>query len=105
MNNSGIRPVEYNVLVRPVDVEQKTKGGIILPESKIEKDAFARTEGVIVAASPLAFDFAQWPDPAQKPKVGDQVIFSRYNADEVTGRDGGKYWLMKDKAIVGVIEA
>ena len=103
MNGSGIRPVEYNVLVKPVEVEQKTKGGLLLPETKIEKDEFARTEGVMVAASPLAFNYAEWPD-GTKPQVGNRVIFSRYQADEVRGSDGGKYWLMKDKAIAGVIE-
>lgn len=107
MNTSGIRPSEFNVLVKPDDVEAKTKGGIILPPTKIEKDEFARTEGTLIAISPLAFTFEVWPEGTedQKPKVGDRVVFSRYQATEVTGKDGAKYWLMKDKAIAGVIEA
>ena len=106
MNNSGIRPQEYNVLVKPDTVEAKTKGGIIIPESKLERDEFARTEGTLIAVSPMAFAFEEWPADAAdlKPKVGDRVIFSRYQATEVTGRDGAKYWLMKDKSIAGVIE-
>lgn len=104
--SSGIKPQEYNVLVKPDDVEKKTTGGIILPESKLEKDEFARTEGTLVAASPMAFCFDDWPENAadQKPKIGDRVIFSRYQATEVTGKDGAKYWLMKDKSIAGVME-
>jgi chaperonin GroES len=104
MNTSGIKPKEYNVLVKPDDVEKKTKGGIILADSTVEKEEFGRMEGVMVAASPLAFSYAEWPDAGEIPKVGERVLFSRYQATEVQGRDGGKYWLMKDRAIAGVIE-
>jgi len=103
MNNSGIRPMGYNVLVKPDDVEKTTKGGIILPETKLEKDEFGRMEGQLVAVSPMAFAFGDWPKDAQPPSVGDRVIFSRYAGSEVTGRDGCKYWLMKDESIVGVM--
>jgi len=105
MNQSGIRPMEYNVIVKPDEVEATTKGGLIIPPSKIEKDEFARTEGTLVAASPMAFVHGDWPTDADhlKPRVGDRVVFSRYQATEVTGRDGAKYWLMKDRAIAGVM--
>lgn len=103
MNTSGIRPVEFNILVKPDDVERKTKGGIILAESTVEKEEFGRMEGTLIAASPLAFDYAEWPE-GTKPEVGNRVLFSRYQATEVQGRDGGKYWLMKDKAVCGVME-
>ena len=104
MNDSGIKPMGYNVLVKPQTVEVKTKGGLLLPETVIEKDEFGRTEGVLVALSPMAFAFEDWPDGADKPQIGDRVMFSRYNATETTGRDGEKYWLMKDQSIVGIIE-
>ncbi len=106
LNASGIRPVQYCVLVKPDDVEKTTKGGIILPDTKVEKDEFQRMEGTLVAASPMAFTFKDWPEDAKglRPRVGDRVIFARYNATELTGKDGAKYWLMKDEAIVGVME-
>ena len=104
MNTSGIRVVEFNVLVLPDEVKETTKGGLYLPDTTKEKDEFGRMEGVMVAASPVAFDYAEWPDPAQKPKVGDRVMFARYSATEVKGADGRKYWMMKDKSIAGVIE-
>jgi co-chaperonin GroES (HSP10) len=105
-NQSGIRPVQYMVLVKPDEVEKATKGGIILPETKVEKDEFQRMEGLLVAVSPMAFTHKDWPDDmaALKPKVGDRVTFARYNATEIMGRDGGKYWLMKDESILGVME-
>ena len=104
INTSGIQPMEYNVLVKPADVEAQTKGGLLLPEKVIEKDEFARMEGVLVAASPMAFRFDDWPEGARLPQIGDTVMFSRYSGSEVTGRDGAKYWLMKDKSIAAVME-
>ena len=103
-NTSGIRPMEYNVLVLPTEVEEKTKGGVFLPEQVKEKEQFGRMEGVLMAVSPLAFSFADWPDESLKPQVGQKVLFSRYQATEMTGRDGGKYWMMKDKSIAGVMD-
>ncbi len=103
MNKSGILPVEFNVLVQPDPVKEKTAGGLLLPETTIERDEFGRTEGVMVAASPLAFTYAEWPDDAMKPKVGDRVVFPRYQAVTMKGRDGVDYWMMKDKAICGVM--
>tara|TARA_R110000823_G_scaffold10540_5_gene36716 strand:+ start:1253 stop:1579 length:327 start_codon:yes stop_codon:yes gene_type:complete len=102
-NNSGILPTEYNVIVRPVDVETKTKGGLIIPDEKADRDGFSRTEGTLVAVSPLAFNYDAWPDGTQPPQVGDVVVFSKYQATSITGRDGADYWLMKDKSIAGVI--
>lgn len=104
MNTSGIAPMGYKVLVLPKEVETKTKGGLILAESTVEKDGFQRREGIIVAASPMAFTFPDWPEHARKPQVGDRVMYARYQADEVKGRDGNDYWIMEDRAIMAVIE-
>lgn len=102
-NHSGIKPLEYNVLVKPQEAERKTKGGIILSDETVEKNEFAQMEGILIAKSPVAFDFAE--GTAHIPEIGDRVIFSRYQGTEITGKDGQKYWLMKDKAISGVVEA
>jgi len=104
MNTSGIKPMEYNVLVKPVEVEAKTKGGLILSESTVEREEFGRVEGYLVAASPMAFTFEDWPEASVGPMIGDRVMFSKYQATEITGRDGAKYWMMKDKAIVAVVD-
>ena len=103
MNTSGLMPTEYNVLVLPIEVEDKTKGGLYLPDKAIEKEEFGRVEGNLVAVSPLAFSYAEWPDGARKPQVGDRVMFSKYQATEYRGADAKKYWLMKDKSIAGIL--
>lgn len=104
-NNSGIRPVDYKVLVLPQEIERKTKGGLILADQTVEKEEFGRKEGILVAVSPMAFKFADWPADVSPPKVGDRVMFSKYQAEQVQGRDGATYWIMNDKSIMAVIEA
>ena len=106
MNTSGIRCCEYNVLVLPQKVEEKTAGGLILADETREKEQFGQIEGVLVDVSPMAFAFEDWPTDQEdkKPKVGDRVVFKRYEANEIKGRDGEVYWMMKDKAIGGVME-
>jgi co-chaperonin GroES (HSP10) len=103
-NNSGIQPLEYNVLVLPKDVERKTKGGLLLAEQTVEKEEFGRTEGILVAVSPMAFTFADWPADAPKPRLGQRVMFSKYQGVSVQGRDGKAYWIIKDKSLMAVIE-
>lgn len=105
MNSSGIQPVEANVIVKPKEVEAKTAGGLYIPDDTKEREQFSQMEGELVAVSPGAFRFnyPEWPEDARRPQVGDHVLFAKYQATEVTGRDGGKYWLMKDTSIAGVM--
>lgn len=105
LNRSGIRPLEYRILVLPKEVETKTAGGLLLPETKIEKDGFQRREGILVDMSPMAFSFPDWPADHPKPKIGDRVMYARYQADEVQGKDGATYWIMADRAVMAIIEA
>lgn len=104
-NSSGITPLEYNVLVKPKTVEEKTSGGLLLPDAAREKEQFGQMEGEIVAISPGAFTFNYegWPEDAPIPKVGDRVVFGRYNATAMKGVDGETYWMMKDKSLAGVM--
>lgn len=105
MNESGIKPVEYNVLVKPKVVEEKTAGGVFLPDAAKDREQFGQMEGELIAVSPAAFTFNYegWPEGSALPKPGDKVVFSRYQATEIKGHDGKAYWLMKDKAIAGVL--
>ena len=98
-NRSGIRPLEYKVLVRVEKPAEKTKGGIFIPEETKERDAAAAMEGVLVDMSPLAFSYE---DNAPKPDIGATVLFARYSGVTLDGKDGEKYRLMNDKDVVGV---
>lgn len=101
-DTSGIRPLEYNVLVQPREVEAQTKGGLFIPDDTREKEQFGQTEGVVIALSPLAFNYGEFPE-GYAPGVGSRVVFSRYQGNEVRGQDGKTYWLLVDKAIAGVL--
>lgn len=98
----GIVPVEYKVVIRPVKAVERTKGGIMLPEQVIEKDQHAAIEGEIVALSPFAFTYEEWPIGARKPRIGDTAIFARYSGNTIKGNDGTDYRIMNDKDVIAV---
>lgn len=100
----GLRPQEFNVLVLPEEVEERTKGGIILPDAVKDADKQASQRGRLIAVSPVAFDFATFPENT-RPNVGDVVIFAKYAGSLVDGRDGRKYRVMKDRDLVAVEES
>ncbi len=98
----GIECLEYKVLVKPRKAEERTKGGIVLPEQVVEKDQHAAMEGEIAAMSPFAFTYEEWPLGARKPRVGDVVVFARYSGITQKGDDGIEYRIMNDKDIVAI---
>lgn len=98
----GIVCLEYKVLVRPRKAEEKTKGGIVLPQQVVEKDQHAAMEGEICGMSPFAFSYEEWPIGADKPRIGDTVVFARYAGITQKGNDGVEYRIMNDKDIVAV---
>lgn len=103
-NQSGIYPVEYKVLIAPVEVDEKTKGGIIIPDQTKERDQFAQMKGTLVACSPHAFTYENWKDSANaKPKPGDEVLFAKYAGAVVDGKDGKKYRICSDKDVTAVL--
>ncbi len=101
-NESGILPTEYKVLISPVEVDQKTRGGIIIPDETKDRDQFAQMKGTLVAVSPLAFTYDDWKN-GSPPKPGDTVLFAKYAGAVVDGKDGKKYRLTNDKDIAAVL--
>jgi chaperonin GroES len=99
-NKSGIRPVEFKVLVKPDGVEKTSAGGIIIPDDKSDRDQMAMATGVIAEQSEYAF--SAWDNNAPKP--GDRVIFAKYAGMVTTGNDGEEYRVMNDKDICAVLE-
>ena len=92
------RPLHDRVLVRRVEADQKTAGGIIIPDTAKEKPS----EGEIVAAG----TGARRDDGsivAMEVKAGDMVLFGKWSGTEVTV-DGEELLIMKESDILGVIE-
>ncbi len=93
----AFRPLHDRVVVRRVDSEEKTAGGIIIPDSAKEKPS----EGVIEAVGPGARD-ESGKIVALDVKVGDRVLFGKWRGTEVK-LDGKDLLIMKETDIMGVI--
>lgn len=104
LNTSGKKPLEYKVLILPDTVEEKTSGGILIPESQQEKQQFAKTEAILVAKGALAFKKDNGDDWADAPKVGDRVAIATYAGYVIKGKDGKQYRLVSDREILYVEE-
>ncbi len=92
------RPLHDRVLIRRVESEEKSAGGIIIPDTAKEKPM----EGEVVAAGPGA----RGDDGALQPmdvKAGDRVLFGKWSGTEVK-LDGEELIIMKESDIMGVIE-
>ena len=100
-NTSGIFPLEYRVLVKPVKVQEKTEGGIIIPEQAKDKQKYAIEKGRLIAVGSNAFEDPAW---GFRPEVGQMILFDRYAGGRlVKGMDGEEYRLMNDKEITAIV--
>jgi len=95
------RPSEFNVLVLPETIPEKTKGGIILTDSVKDSDKAAGRRARLVAVSPVAFSYAEFPE-GTKPIVGDVVLIAKYAGTLVDGLDGREYRVIKDSDVMAV---
>ncbi|HEY6441410.1 MAG TPA: co-chaperone GroES [Acetobacteraceae bacterium] len=92
------RPLHDRVVVRRLEAEEKTAGGIIIPDTAKEKPM----EGEIVAAGPGARDEAGKLVPLDV-KEGDRILFGKWSGTEVK-LDGEDLLIMKESDIMGIIE-
>jgi chaperonin GroES len=92
------RPLHDRVVVRRIDAEEKTKGGIIIPDTVKEKPQ----EGEVIAVGPGARDESGKVVPLDL-SAGDRVLFGKWSGSEVR-IDGEDLLIMKESDIMGVIE-
>lgn len=100
--NPGLQPTEYNVIIAPATMPEKI-GSLFLPETEKERLGMALQVGRIVAVSPVAFNYERWPDPKDKPQVGQLAWFARFAGGLFEGVDGKEYRIVKDKDIGAII--
>jgi chaperonin GroES len=93
-----LRPLQDRIIVKRVEEENKTKGGIIIPDTAKEKPA----EGKIVAVGngKVGEDGSRIP---LEVKEGDRVLFGKYSGTEVKV-EGEEYLIMREDDILGIIE-
>jgi len=94
----NIRPLQDRVLVRRIELDEKTAGGIIIPDSAQEKPS----EGQIVAAGPGERDDSG-KIHALGVSTGDRVLFGKFAGTEVKV-DGEDLLIMKESDIMGIIQ-
>jgi chaperonin GroES len=92
------RPLHDRVVVRRIESEAKTAGGIIIPDTAKEKPQ----EGEIIAVGPGARDEAGKLVPLDV-KVGDRILFGKWSGTEVK-LDGEELLIMKESDVMGIIE-
>ncbi len=92
------RPLHDRVVVQRIDAEEKTKGGIIIPDTAKEKPQ----EGKIIAVGPGTRD-ERGQINALSVKVGDTILFGKWSGSEIK-LDGVEYLVMKETDVIGVID-
>ena len=93
------RPLQDRVVVKRIDAEEKTAGGIIIPDTAKEKPQ----QGEVVAVGPGGRDESGKLIPIDL-KAGDRVLFGKYSGTEVK-IDSVEYLIMKESDIMGVLVA
>ena len=88
-----IRPLGARVVIKKIEAEEKTEGGLILPSQSKEDPQYAE----VVAVGPGT------DDEPMEVKVGDKVVFSKYGGTDIK-HEGEEYTIMRQSDILAVIE-
>ncbi|OGX44771.1 MAG: co-chaperone GroES [Omnitrophica WOR_2 bacterium RIFCSPLOWO2_12_FULL_51_8] len=95
----NMQPLGDRVVVKPLEPENKTKGGIVLPDTAKEKPQ----EGKVIAVGKgkvLDNGSVQAPEV----KVGDKVLYGKYCGNEITTNEGEELLIMKEEDILAIIK-
>jgi len=93
----NVKPLADRVLVKPLDAEEKTAGGIIIPDNAKEKPQ----KGEVVAVGPGKIADSGEKVPMELKK-GDRILYGKYSGTEVKV-DGSEYLIMKESDVLAVI--
>ena len=95
----NIQPLGDRVIIKALEAEAKTKGGIVIPDTAKEKPQ----EGKIVAVGKgkvLESGTVQSPEV----KVGDKVLYGKYSGNEITTKEGEELLIMREEDILAIIK-
>ena len=95
----NIQPLADRVVIKPLEAESKTKGGIVLPDTAKEKPQ----EGEIVAIGKGKVLDNGSIEPL-KVKVGDRVLYGKYSGNEITTKDGDELLIMREEDILAILK-
>src|ERR1700739_147885 len=94
----NFRPLHDRVVVKRIDAEEKSTGGIIIPDTAKEKPS----QGEVIAIGPGGRDESGNLIPLDV-KVGDRILFGKWSGTEIK-IDGVEYLIMKESDVMGIIE-
>ncbi len=96
---AAIKPLGDRVLLKVLEAESKTKGGIVLPDTAKEKPQ----EGEVVAVGKGKTGEGGKVTPLEV-KVGDRVLFAKYSGTEVSTKEGEEFLIVKEEDILAIIK-
>ena len=96
------KPTGWRLLILPFRMNEKTKGGLVITESTLERQQVASTCGLVLAMGPQCYDKEKFPE-GPWCKKGDWVIFARYAGSRIQ-IDGGEVRLLNDDEVLATIE-
>ena len=95
----NIQPLGDRVVIKPLEAENKTKGGIVLPDTAKEKPQ----EGKVMAVGKGKVLENGVVQPLEV-KVGDKVLYGKYSGNEITTKDGEELLIMREEDILAIIK-
>jgi len=94
-----MQPLSDHVVIKPLEAESKSKGGIVLPDTAKEKPQ----EGEVVAVG-RGKGLENGTVRAPEVKVGDKVLYGKYSGNEITTKDGQELLIMREEDILAIIK-
>jgi len=94
-----IQPLGDRVIIKPLEAETKTKGGIVLPDTAKEKPQ----EGEVIAVGKGKV-LENGTTKAPEVKVGDKVLYGKYSGNEITTKEGEELLIMREEDILGIVK-
>lgn len=107
-NKSGIVPLSYKVLIKVNPIDEKTKGGIIIPTDTREKESVASQIATVIDKGPAAFTIGtgdllnEWDIV---PEIGAKILINRYAGIRLEGSDSEVYHIISDKEILAILKS
>ena len=94
----NIQPLADRIVVKPLDAEEKTKGGIVLPDTAKEKPQ----EGEVVAVG-KGRRLEDGKVQVLEVKVGNRILYGKYSGTEIATKDGTEYLIMKEEDVLAIV--
>ncbi len=93
-----IQPLGDRVVVKPLAAEEKTKGGILIPDTAKEKPQ----EGEVIAVGQGKTENGKLVPPEVKP--GDKILYGKYSGTEIRSKEGDEYLILREDDILAIIK-